>query len=229
MRDEVHAAKILEATVKAVKLPVTLKMRTGWDEQNRNAPNLARIAESCGIKMLTVHGRTRCQFYDGRPTTVCRVEGRHRPRSLSRRHRQSSVDRHSPNRAPTEQRSDGAPIRPCSQPVIHYRAPASGWPIRRATNTPSYADTETDVAALWRGNRVRMACKHPAGIWVCPRLPPRASVNVSLMRTRFAPAGRSSSPSISGCPGWPFTLKRTAALAKPDCDPGSAVRSRGGG
>ena len=65
MRDEVHAAKILEATVKAVKLPVTLKMRTGWDANNRNAPNLARIAEQCGIRMLTVHGRTRCQFYDG--------------------------------------------------------------------------------------------------------------------------------------------------------------------
>lgn len=65
MRDEVHASKILEATVKAVKLPVTLKMRTGWDATNRNAPSLARIAEECGIKMLTVHGRTRCQFYDG--------------------------------------------------------------------------------------------------------------------------------------------------------------------
>jgi tRNA-dihydrouridine synthase B len=65
MRDEVHAAKILEATVKAVKLPVTLKMRTGWDAENRNAPSLARIAEACGIRMLTVHGRTRCQFYDG--------------------------------------------------------------------------------------------------------------------------------------------------------------------
>lgn len=65
MRDEVHAAKILEATVRAVKLPVTLKMRTGWDSTNRNAPSLARIAESCGIRMLTVHGRTRCDFYDG--------------------------------------------------------------------------------------------------------------------------------------------------------------------
>ena len=65
MRDEVHAAKILEATVKAVKLPVTLKMRTGWDSENRNAPSLARIAEECGIKLLTVHGRTRCQFYEG--------------------------------------------------------------------------------------------------------------------------------------------------------------------
>lgn len=66
MRDEVHAARILEATVKAVSLPVTLKMRTGWDEANRNAPRLARIAEECGIRMVTVHGRTRDQFYEGR-------------------------------------------------------------------------------------------------------------------------------------------------------------------
>jgi len=66
MRDEVHAARILEATVKAVKLPVTLKMRLGWNDENRNAPRLAKIAEDCGIKMISVHGRTRCQFYDGR-------------------------------------------------------------------------------------------------------------------------------------------------------------------
>jgi tRNA-dihydrouridine synthase B len=65
MRDEAHAARILEATVKAVALPVTLKMRTGWDADNRNAPRLARIAAECGIKMISVHGRTRCQFYDG--------------------------------------------------------------------------------------------------------------------------------------------------------------------
>jgi tRNA-dihydrouridine synthase B len=63
MRDEIGAARILEATTKAVDLPVTLKMRTGWDDQNRNAPRLARIAEECGIRMITVHGRTRCQFY----------------------------------------------------------------------------------------------------------------------------------------------------------------------
>ena len=65
MRDEAHAARILDATVKAVDLPVTLKMRTGWDEQNRNAPRLARIAEACGIRMISVHGRTRCQLYAG--------------------------------------------------------------------------------------------------------------------------------------------------------------------
>ncbi|MDE1904111.1 MAG: tRNA dihydrouridine synthase DusB [Alphaproteobacteria bacterium] len=66
MRDELHAARILEATVKAVDLPVTLKMRTGWDDRTRNAPALARIAEQSGIRMITVHGRTRCQFYDGK-------------------------------------------------------------------------------------------------------------------------------------------------------------------
>src|SRR5271157_6357841 len=65
MRDEAHAARILEATVKAVDLPVTLKMRTGWDEHSRNAPRLARIAQACGIRMISVHGRTRCQFYAG--------------------------------------------------------------------------------------------------------------------------------------------------------------------
>jgi tRNA-dihydrouridine synthase B len=65
MRDEVHAARILEATVNAVNLPVTLKMRTGWDDRNRNAPRLAKIAESCGIRMVTVHGRTRCQMFSG--------------------------------------------------------------------------------------------------------------------------------------------------------------------
>jgi len=65
MRDERHAARILEATVAAVDLPVTLKMRTGWDDGSRNAPLLAKIAEECGIRMITIHGRTRCQFYEG--------------------------------------------------------------------------------------------------------------------------------------------------------------------
>ena len=65
MRDEKLAAQILEATVKAVKVPVTLKMRKGWDEKSLNAPTLAKIAEDVGIKMITVHGRTRCQLYNG--------------------------------------------------------------------------------------------------------------------------------------------------------------------
>jgi tRNA-dihydrouridine synthase B len=65
MRDELQAARILEATVNAVDLPVTLKMRTGWDDRSRNAPRLAQIAESCGIRMVTVHGRTRNQMFAG--------------------------------------------------------------------------------------------------------------------------------------------------------------------
>ncbi len=65
MQDEALAGRIMEATVKAVELPVTVKMRTGWDLQHRNAPALARIARDCGIAMITVHGRTRCQKYRG--------------------------------------------------------------------------------------------------------------------------------------------------------------------
>jgi nifR3 family TIM-barrel protein len=65
MRDEAAAARILEATVRAVPVPVTLKMRMGWDHASLNAPRLARIAQDAGIRMVTVHGRTRQQFYTG--------------------------------------------------------------------------------------------------------------------------------------------------------------------
>jgi len=65
MREPALARRILEATVKAVDVPVTLKMRLGWDDHSRNAPEFARMAEDCGIRMITVHGRTRCQLYKG--------------------------------------------------------------------------------------------------------------------------------------------------------------------
>jgi tRNA-dihydrouridine synthase B len=65
MRDLKHAAAVIEATVKAVRVPVTLKMRMGWDHGTLNAPELARIAEDLGVRMITVHGRTRCQMYKG--------------------------------------------------------------------------------------------------------------------------------------------------------------------
>ncbi len=65
MRDLDHAGRIIEETVKAVDIPVTLKMRTGWNDETRNAPALARIAVDLGVKMITVHGRTRCQMYRG--------------------------------------------------------------------------------------------------------------------------------------------------------------------
>ncbi|MGY8665511.1 tRNA dihydrouridine synthase DusB, partial [Bradyrhizobium sp. UFLA05-109] len=65
MRDLDHALHLIEATIAAVKVPVTLKMRLGWDDRTRNAPELARRAEGAGVKLITVHGRTRCQFYKG--------------------------------------------------------------------------------------------------------------------------------------------------------------------
>jgi tRNA-dihydrouridine synthase B len=65
MRDLRLAGSIIEATVKAVKVPVTLKMRMGWNHDSLNAPELARIAEGLGVQMITVHGRTRCQMYKG--------------------------------------------------------------------------------------------------------------------------------------------------------------------
>jgi tRNA-dihydrouridine synthase B len=65
MRDLDHALTLIEATIAAVKVPVTLKMRLGWDDRTLNAPELARRAEAAGVQMITVHGRTRCQFYKG--------------------------------------------------------------------------------------------------------------------------------------------------------------------
>lgn len=65
MRDLDHALRLIDATVGAVRVPVTLKMRLGWDDNTRNAPELARRAQSAGVQLITVHGRTRCQFYKG--------------------------------------------------------------------------------------------------------------------------------------------------------------------
>nr|WP_246297906.1 tRNA dihydrouridine synthase DusB [Tardiphaga robiniae] len=65
MRDLDHALKLIEATIAAVKVPVTLKMRLGWDDRTLNAPELAQRAEQAGVQLITVHGRTRCQFYKG--------------------------------------------------------------------------------------------------------------------------------------------------------------------
>jgi tRNA-dihydrouridine synthase B len=65
MRDLPLAARLIEATVKAVSVPVTVKMRMGWDHHSLNAPELAHIAEDLGARLITVHGRTRCQMYKG--------------------------------------------------------------------------------------------------------------------------------------------------------------------
>ena len=65
MRDLDHAVTLIEAVVKAATVPVTLKMRLGWDDATRNAPELARRAEAAGVALITVHGRTRCQHFKG--------------------------------------------------------------------------------------------------------------------------------------------------------------------
>ncbi|MEL7089849.1 MAG: tRNA-dihydrouridine synthase, partial [Planctomycetota bacterium] len=65
MRDLDHALRLIEAVAEAVAVPVTLKMRLGWDDGMLNAPDIARRAEQAGVQMITVHGRTRCQFYKG--------------------------------------------------------------------------------------------------------------------------------------------------------------------
>jgi tRNA-dihydrouridine synthase B len=65
MRDLDHALRLIDATIAAVSVPVTLKMRLGWDDRSLNAAELARRAEDAGVRMITVHGRTRCQFYKG--------------------------------------------------------------------------------------------------------------------------------------------------------------------
>jgi nifR3 family TIM-barrel protein len=65
MRDLDHALRLIEATIAAVKVPVTLKMRLGWDDRSLNASELARRAEAAGVQLISVHGRTRCQFYKG--------------------------------------------------------------------------------------------------------------------------------------------------------------------
>jgi tRNA-dihydrouridine synthase B len=66
MRDLDHALSLIEATVKAASVPVTVKIRLGWDHHTKNAPDLARRAQDAGVALVTVHGRTRCQFYQGR-------------------------------------------------------------------------------------------------------------------------------------------------------------------
>ena len=65
MRDLDHAVTLIDATIAAASVPVTLKMRLGWDDRTRNAAELARRAEAAGVQLITVHGRTRCQFYKG--------------------------------------------------------------------------------------------------------------------------------------------------------------------
>ncbi len=89
MRNLDHALRLIEAVIGAVRVPVTLKMRLGWDDKTRNAPELARRAEAAGVKLITVHGRTRNQFFKGSSRLGLRSpcqRGRQRSGRRQRRH-----------------------------------------------------------------------------------------------------------------------------------------------
>ena len=106
MRNLDHALRLIEAVVGAVSVPVTLKMRLGWDDEARNAPELARRAEAAGIKLITVHGRTRYQFFKGTADWAfvrARQGGRRHSGDRQRRHpeRRPTPAPRSRHRAPT--------------------------------------------------------------------------------------------------------------------------------
>ena len=113
MRDLDHALTLIEAVVHAVKVPVTLKMRLGWDDRIRNAPELARRAEQAGVALVTVHGRTRCQFYKGRADWAAVRAVKERvvdPGRRQRRHREFRRCRRGA-RGLRRRRGDGRPRR----------------------------------------------------------------------------------------------------------------------
>ena len=107
MRDLDHALTLIEATVAAVSVPVTLKMRLGWDDRTINAPELARRAQAAGVRLITVHGRTRCQFYKGRADWA----GGARRQGQRSRSRSWSTATSAPSRMPKRRLRPRAPTR----------------------------------------------------------------------------------------------------------------------
>ncbi len=131
MRDLDHALRLIEATISAVKVPVTLKMRLGWDDRSLNAPELARRAEAAGVQMISVHGRTRCQFYKGEADWG----------AVSRR---QGCDRHSAGRQRRYHLVRGSRVRASRCP-----APTPSWSVaaRRASHgCPARSDAGSKPA-----------------------------------------------------------------------------------
>ena len=140
MRDLDHAAALIEATVQAARVPVTLKMRLGWDADSINAPELARRAEEAGVQMITVHGRTRCQFYGGRAdwSAIRAVK---------------EADQHSPHRQWRLRRLP-SDARPCSRDLRsrwRHDWPRRLWPALVAGRR---SPTDWIQASAWKSPRL---------------------------------------------------------------------------
>ena len=193
MRDLDHALKLIEATIAAVKVPVTLKMRLGWDDRSLNAPELARRAEAAGVQMITVHGRTRCQFYKGEADwgavravrdAICDSarrqrrhhlvrEGRQRARNVRRRRRHDRPRRAGPALAAGP---DRAPAR-----NRHGRSRAVAG---RAARTISARSMTKSAATTACASGFAMRASISAGRW---RSPPNAAAR---RRRRSRPGGK---------------------------------------
>lgn len=173
MRDPDHALGLIEATVKAVKVPVTVKMRLGWDENSLNAPLIAARAEQAGVQMITVHGRTRMQFYEGRANWLAIRAVRDAIRlPLVANGDVETVDDAA---AMLEQSGADAVMvgRSCQGRPWHAGALA-GYPVPAAADIPAIA-TEHYRAMLdfyGEGTAVRHARKHLG--WYLDRFAPKA-------------------------------------------------------
>ena len=193
MRDLDHALTLIEATIAAVKVPVTLKMRLGWDDRSLNAPELARRAEAAGVQLITVHGRTRCQFYKGEADwgavravrdAIAHSAGRQRRYHLVREggdrarnvRRRCGHDR--PRRAgpAVVARPDRAPPR-----IRHRRSPRRRW---RSSSTISARSMTRSAAITACASAFAMRASISAGR---SKSPPNAAAR---RRRRSRPGGR---------------------------------------
>jgi tRNA-dihydrouridine synthase B len=167
MRDLDHALRLIEAVVAAVDVPVTLKTRLGWDDDALNAPELARRAEAAGVAMITIHGRTRCQFYKGRADWAAiravkrgRDDPGHRQwRHLLRHRREGRAGGFRRRRGHGRARRAGAALGAGGDRGELFGAPARMCPKAR-TSRHGRAPLRGYAVLLWRVLGPRVARKH---------------------------------------------------------------------
>jgi tRNA-dihydrouridine synthase B len=188
MRDLDHAARIIRAVVDAVSVPVTLKMRTGWDDDHRNAPELARIAEDLGVAMIAVHGRTRTQAYRGRAdwAFIANVKRAVSVPVLANGDIVSIADAHD---CLARSGADGVMIGrgACGRPwfVRQVMQSIAGEAVMQTPGPAERLDAalrhyDAMLAHYGIGRGVKVARKHLA--WYCAELPGAAEVRARLFR-----------------------------------------------